>query len=163
MAQHLSRAKQRSPRGRRSEALRVIPGERVPILLKPVLIGEILVAYLRVRQRMSTADIRDVVSSIRALPATRPTNLEPGSLEARLVAGRLANAVGRTLRVLPTDSRCLIQSLVLTRLLSDRAIPSTIVIGAHSRPDFAAHAWVEHLGRPVQRPDAFNESRLFEI
>jgi len=141
----------------------VIPGERVPVLLKPVLIAEILLAYLRVRRRMSTADIRDVVSFIRALPATRPTNFEPGSLEARLVARRLANAVRRTLMVLPTDSRCLVQSLVLTWLLSARAIPSTLVIGAHSRPNFAAHAWVEHCGRPVLRPSGFNESRLLEI
>lgn len=144
-------------------ALRVIPGERVPPPLKLALAAEIVGIYARARWRMTRADIRDVVASIRDRPPVRPAGVQPGSLDARLVAARLANAVNRTLRVLPTDSRCLVQALTLSRLLSARGIPSTIVIGAHSRPDFAAHAWVEHLGMPVQPPEDFSEARLLEI
>jgi hypothetical protein len=71
------------------------------------------------------------------------------SLVEHDVARRLGRAVGKTLRLLPTDSRCLIRSLVLTRLLARRAIPNTIVIGVRKAPDFQAHAWVEHEGRPI--------------
>jgi hypothetical protein len=57
----------------------------------------------------------------------------------------------------------LVQSLVLSRLLTARAISSTLVIAAHAQPDFAAHAWLEHEGRPVLPPQGFNESKLVEI
>jgi transglutaminase superfamily protein len=143
--------------------MRVIPGERVPPRLKLVLAAEILGIYARVRYRMQRADIRDVVMSIRSRPPVRPAELEEGSLAARVVAARLANAVGRTLRVLPTDSRCLVQALTLSWLLSARGISSRLVIGAHSRPEFAAHAWVEHHGMAVLPPEDFDESRLLEI
>lgn len=79
------------------------------------------------------------------------------------MALRLGNAVDRTLSVLPTDSRCLVQSLVLTRLLSARGVPSTLVIGAHSTAQFEAHAWVEYQGRPVLPPGEFLNSRLLEL
>ena len=67
--------------------------------------------------------------------------------DSDVTAARLGYAVARTLRTLPTDSRCLVQALVLYRLLSERGIHSTLVIGARSQPEFAAHAWVEHAGR----------------
>lgn len=146
-----------------SPALHVIPGERLPARMKVVLVLEILLVYVRMRSRMRRDDIRAVVRAIRARPPSRPAGLEPGSHEARLVAIRLSNAVNRTLRILPTDSRCLVQSLVVSWLLSARAIPSTLVIGAHSKPNFAAHAWVEHEGCPVLPPQDFYESRLVEI
>lgn len=69
----------------------------------------------------------------------------------------------RTLRLLPTDSRCLAQSLVLLRMLSDRGIPATFIIGAHSRPEFEAHAWIEYAGAPVLPTLGFEESRLLEL
>lgn len=140
-----------------------IPGERVSPALKIVLAAEILAAYVVARWRMSRRDIRDVVSASRARWGARPAAWEPGSREEWLVAHRLGNAVGRTLRILPTDSRCLVQALVLSRLLSARGISSTLVIGAHSRPDFAAHAWVEHDGHPVLPQQGFHESRLLEL
>jgi hypothetical protein len=135
----------------------------VPGRLKLVLAAEILGVYARTRWRMPRTDLRELVASIRDRPPVRPVELEPGSLDVRLVAARLANAVDRTLRPLPTDSRCLVQALVLSSVLSSRAIASTLVIGAHSQPKFAAHAWLEHLGMPIQPPEDFNESRLLEI
>ena len=80
-----------------------------------------------------------------------------------MTAARLANAVTRTLRALPTDTRCLSQSLVLLWLLSRRAIPSTLVIGAQTTPEFEAHAWIEHAGRPLLSPGGFVDGRLAEI
>ena len=128
-----------------------------------VLAAEILSVYLRVRWLMWRQDIRSIVSTIRVSPAAQPARFEPGSLEARLVAVRLGTAVRRTLSVLPTDSRCLVQSLVLSRLLSARAISSTLVIGARPEQRFAAHAWVEHEGEPVLPPHGFDELRLVEM
>jgi hypothetical protein len=78
-----------------------------------------------------------------------------------LVALRLGRVVGRTLKLLPTDSRCLIQSLVLTRMLAKRSIASTLVIGVRKDPAFEAHAWVEHEGQPVLPPGRF--TRLMEL
>jgi hypothetical protein len=143
--------------------LRVAPEGSVPRRLKVVLAAEILSIYLRVRWLMRRQDIRSIVSAIRAHSAARPAGVEPGSLEAQLLAVRLGVAVRRTLGVLPTDSRCLAQSLVLSRLLSARAISSTLVIGARSEPQFSAHAWVEHEGQPVSPPQGFDELRLVEM
>lgn len=109
---------------------------------------------------MPRHDIRDVVAATRAGPAASPA--APGP-DAALVAARLGYAVSKTLRVLPTDSRCLVQALVLTRLLSIRGISSRLVIGARSQPDFAAHAWVEHAGQPVLPAAEYGDSRLIEL
>jgi len=61
----------------------------------------------------------------------------------------LSRAVTRTLALLPGDTRCLMQALVLTGLLARRGIPAKLVIGARTTPRFFAHAWVEHAGQPV--------------
>jgi hypothetical protein len=149
--------------GRLRAALCVIPGERVSPPLKVLLAAEILVAYIRVRWWLPRRDIRPIVADIRSRAPVRPARVEPGSDDARVVGARLANAVARTLWVLPTDSRCLSQALVLSQLLVARQIDSTLVIGARSNPDFAAHAWVEHRGVWLLPPEGFLESRLLEI
>jgi Transglutaminase-like superfamily len=144
--------------------LRIIPRGPLSPVLKFVLAGEIAASYVSTRRlRTGSVGVREIVRSIRSRPPIRAAAVEPGSLEARLVAARLGNAVHRTLRVLPGDPSCLIQSLVLSQLLSARAMPSTLVIGAHSRPDFAAHAWVEYEGRSVLPSLGFDESRLLEL
>jgi hypothetical protein len=142
---------------------RVPAAGSVPRGAKALLGLEIVSVYVRVRWLMWRGDIRAVLSRIRAHPAAAPATFEPGSLEARLVAVRLGGAVRQTLSILPTDSRCLVQSLVLSRLLSARAIQSTLVIGARPEPEFVAHAWVEHEGQPVLPPRGFGELRLVEM
>jgi Transglutaminase-like superfamily len=129
--------------------------------LKAALIAEILAAYVTARRRMSHGEIRDVVRAARAGLATagRPQ----AGADEELVAARLGYAVAKTLRVLPTDSRCLVQALVLSEMLSSRGIPSTLVIGAHSQPAFEAHAWVEYAGCPVLATEGFQNSRLVEL
>jgi hypothetical protein len=144
-------------------ALRVVPGERLSAPAKLALIAEILITYTRIRPRLLRQNFRQLALEVRSQPPARRTGLERGSLEARIVASRLGNAVYRTLRLLPTDSPCLTQALVLSSLLAARAIDGTVVIGAHSSPEFEAHAWVECQGRPLLPPLEFYESRLREL
>jgi hypothetical protein len=108
---------------------------------KTLLTGEILGTYLRVRRLMVRGELPDVVAAIRADEATRGN----GSMPA-LNHWRLADAAVRVLRLLPTDSRCLMRSLVLLALLQRRGVTTTLVIGVKTDPAFAAHAWVERDG-----------------
>lgn len=133
--------------------------------LKAALMAEILASYAVARRMMSRYDIRDVVRATRTrLDAGRqPGSAPPASEAVTLTAIRLGYAVTRTLRALPTDSRCLVQALVLSRLLSERGIPSTLIIGARTQPEFAAHAWIELGGQPVLSTEGFDEARLVEL
>jgi hypothetical protein len=142
---------------------RPVPNRRTDTVSKALLIAEILGAYVVTRWRMSRIDVRGVLAAARrpsAIPR-RAQKLSPR--EAWEVGVRLGRAVDRTLTVLPTDSRCLVQSLVLSRLLATRDIPTTLVIGAHPKPKFEAHAWVEYHGRAVLPPLGFQEFRLLEL
>ncbi len=144
--------------------LRATPeGQGVTSLQKLLLITEILATYVITRWTMPRGDIRDVVSASRARLADAPTERAQQTGASEQIAAHLGRAVDRTLRILPTDSRCLVQSLVLLRLLSARGISSTLIIGAHSRPDFAAHAWIEFAGFPVLPDQGFHDSRLLEL
>lgn len=131
--------------------------------VKLALVAEILAAYVRARRLMPRHDIRDVVAATRAASPAPAGGAQPDSPETALVAARLGYAVMKTLRALPTDSRCLVQALVLTRLLAARGISGRLVIGARSRPQFAAHAWVEHAGEPVLPAAEYAQSRLIEL
>lgn len=74
---------------------------------------------------------------------------------------RLGSAVERTLRLMPADSRCLVRSLVLVRMLARRGISGRMVLGVRTEPSFEAHAWVEHAGRALLATGDY--SRLVEI
>jgi hypothetical protein len=78
-------------------------------------------------------------------------------------ARRLGRAVARMLSYLPGDTRCLVRSLVLTRLLARRGMQATLVIGVRAEPEFAAHAWVEHDSQPVLDPGEESYGRLVEL
>jgi len=123
---------------------------------------EILAAYALARRELRRAPISDVLASLRtpsrAAPPTAPAG--PHTLQE---ARRLGRAATRLLALLPGDTRCLVRSLVLTRLLAARGIPATLVIGARSQPEFLAHAWVEHGGEPVLAPGDDSFGRLVEL
>lgn len=68
---------------------------------------------------------------------------------ATLAALRLGAIVQRLLGALPFDSRCLIRSLVLTRMLTRRGVGSIFVVGVRAKPHFLAHAWLERDGVPL--------------
>ncbi len=130
------------------------------------LTAEVLSTYCCVRWWLWRHDVREVVQRLRA---SRPAAAEPSDPErlasvAEYESGlRLGRAVARTLRLLPTDGRCLMRSLVLTGLLARREISSTLVIGVRPEPEFTAHAWVEHDGRPLLVPGEFEYGRLAEM
>ena len=69
----------------------------------------------------------------------------------------------RTLSPLPADSRCLVRSLVLVRLLARRGLPATLVLGASNTDGFEAHAWVEQDGRAVLPTGGGRFERLAEL
>ena len=123
------------------------------------LAAEILFSYARIRWLLRSSDLPVTVERVRG----DSKDLYRDGADDEAAALRLARAVARTMKPVPTDSRCLMRSLVLTALLSARGIPSTLVIGTRTLPDFAAHAWVEVGGHPVL-PDGSGEyGRLLEI
>lgn len=100
---------------------------------------EILTTYILVRWWLLRLDFPAAVEAARSVPAAPMARPE----DATSVAVRLGNAVQSTLQLLPLDARCLIRSLVLTRMLARRGIVSTLILGVRAKPEFAAHAWVE--------------------
>jgi hypothetical protein len=104
---------------------------------------EILAAYPRALRLVRGNDLRAMVEAARDVEPV--PHREPPELE-HVLAIRLGVAVQRTLKPVPTDSRCLVRSVVLSRLLARRQIESRLVIGVKTDQEFAAHAWVEHDG-----------------
>jgi len=124
------------------------------------LASEIVIAYAYARRELRRAPIDSVLGSLRS---DSPRGGEPPAAETLAQARRLGRAVARVLAVLPGDTRCLVRSLVLTRMLAERGIDTKLVIGTRSEPDFLAHAWVEHRGEPVLSPGDGSFARLAEL
>lgn len=122
---------------------------------KTALATEILFAYARVRLLLRRADLPRTLERVRAVESTDATT---GATDERL-----ARAVHRTLGRLPADSRCLMQSLVLTRLLARRGRQSTLVIGVSPKGVFSAHAWVERDGVALLPAHELGFGRLAEL
>lgn len=102
--------------------------------------AEVARTYVRIRRHVGDRDLRNVLSAVRDAPlASAP---QPPA-DTTPVAARLARATRRTLRLLPGDTRCLSQSLVLSALLARRGVASRLVIGVAPGEQFGAHAWVE--------------------
>ncbi|MEX2196013.1 MAG: lasso peptide biosynthesis B2 protein [Thermoleophilaceae bacterium] len=135
------------------------PGRLSP-LRKLRLGAEALAAYARVRRALRGSDLPTAVGRLRgqAAPPQRPPD------DRAYAAGlRLARASSRTITLLPTDSRCLMRSLVLTAMLARRDVAGTVVIGVSPGEEFGAHAWVELGGRPLLPPDEATYGRLVEL
>jgi Transglutaminase-like superfamily len=128
---------------------------------KAALVLEILVAYARVRWSLGRAGLPATLAAART---SRPDHAARPSLPGETVLGaRLGRAVVRTLRLLPTDSRCLMRSLVLTSLLARRGLESAVVIGVVVDPEFAAHAWVERGDVPLLPTEGSGYARLVRL
>jgi transglutaminase superfamily protein len=76
---------------------------------------------------------------------------------------RLVAASVRVLERLPTDSRCLMRSLVVVGLLARRGVETRIIIGVDVRSGFAAHAWVEREGVALLPAGTFDSGRLTSL
>lgn len=118
--------------------------KRMPADLRLRVALEIVTTYARVRLRMLRGDVRHVVDGLRtgAVDAHDP-------YEAYKIGRRLGQPVRRTLDPLPWDSRCLMRSLVLLRMLARRGVVCRLVIGVRPGETFEAHAWIEHDGHPL--------------
>jgi hypothetical protein len=120
---------------------------RLSPLERTRLAAEILTSYVAVRRALRRAPI---VAAVALLRRESHTGVPAAAGAERLKEARdLAHAVTRALPLIPADTRCLMQALVLTRLLARREISAKLVIGARTAPGFFAHAWVEHAGHPV--------------
>lgn len=122
---------------------------------KLALATEIVVTYAHVRWLLWRQDLPRTLERVRAVESTDATT--------RATDERLARAVHRTLGRLPADSRCLMQSLVLTRLLARRGRQSTLVIGVSPKGVFSAHAWVERDGVALLPAHEREYGRLAEL
>jgi hypothetical protein len=126
------------------------------------LAAEILAAYGQVRWALRRDDLPSVVARLRApRRAARPRPLPNAAGDGR----RLGTAVVKTLERLPADSRCLMRSLVLLRLLARRGVAGSLVIAVRPSEQLtlAAHAWVEVDGHPVLVPAARDQGRLVTL
>lgn len=81
-----------------------------------------------------------VVRSVAACGSRPPVGLD----EVQRVAGRVATVAA----FFPARALCLEQSLALYCVLRRRGISATLRLGVHPAP-FAAHAWVEYGGVPI--------------
>ncbi|HTD07903.1 MAG TPA: lasso peptide biosynthesis B2 protein [Solirubrobacteraceae bacterium] len=150
------------PHGAPATRVAVVGGtrlERLSHTARARLAVEILAAYAQSRRALRRAPIETVVASLRSRSPSAATPAAQSLAEAR----RLGRAVTRLLAHLPGDTRCLVRSLVLTRLLANRGIQAKLVIGARTTPTFLAHAWVEHDGHPVLDPGDEPFGRLVEL
>ena len=118
--------------------------KRMPADLRLRVAFEIVATYARVRVRMLRGDVREVVDALRhdAVDLHDP-------YDAYRIGRRLGQPVRRTLDPLPWDSRCLMRSLVLLRMLARRGVVCRLVIGVRPGETLEAHAWIEHDGHPL--------------
>jgi hypothetical protein len=80
-----------------------------------------------------------------------------------IAAGRRLSAINASvLGHLPGDSRCLIRSLVLLRLLCARGVAAKLVLAVR-RESEEAHAWVEVAGIAVSAPAGTEFVRMSEF
>lgn len=134
-------------------------GKRLPRSQKLAQAAEIVSTYVRARWLLSRRDLPDAIGMLRG----GRQHVQPTDGDLLLTGIRLGRRIGRTLGLLPMDSRCLVRSCVLTSLLARRGIGSTLVIGVKVDPGFKAHAWVECSGVPLLDPGTGDYSRLVEL
>jgi hypothetical protein len=132
---------------------------RLSVGAKIRLLAEIVRTYVSTRRMVSRTDLRTVLRTSRE-GAPEQDSLDP---HTRLESFRLGAAVARVLGPPPLRSRCLMQSLVLTRVLARRGVASKLIIGVRPGEDFGAHAWVEVAGRPLLPPGGTEFERLVEL
>ena len=125
---------------------------------KAVLGFEIVVAYSRARWLLWRTDLPTTVTGLRTTSFRHA-----GTAQTHRAGLRLGRAIAKTLRHVPFDSRCLMRSLVLTTLLAQRGIESSLVIAVTPEDGFRAHAWVEIDGEPLLDPAGPPFSRMVEM
>jgi Transglutaminase-like superfamily len=120
---------------------------------------EIVAAYGHARWALRRGTLAEAVAALRG---SEPAARYPDG-DQLLTGIRLGRSVSRALGALPADSRCLVRSLTLTRLLASRGIQSSLVLGVRTEPRFEAHAWVECAGVALLPPADDTYGRLVEL
>ena len=124
------------------------------------LVVEVFAIYGRARRELRSGNLETTLAALRE---RRREPVDPAT-DRRRLGLRLGRATVRTLTPLPTDSRCLMRSLVLTGLLARRDIDVKLVLAVHpGEKEFAAHAWVEFEGQPLLEPGIDPFERLVEL
>jgi hypothetical protein len=131
---------------------------RLGPLARARLFAEILRTYVTVRRLLRHRTLPETVAVLRC-----GTTVAPSSAASLALGRHLAWATVRTITLLPTDSRCLMRSLVLTRVMARRGMSSELVLSAAPGPDFEAHAWVEHAGEPLLVPGGGEHQPLVRL
>lgn len=127
---------------------------------RALLAAEILETYVAVRWLLRRHTLPETIAELRAGAQSGDSAHDEGE---RALGRHLAWATVRTITLLPADSRCLMRSLVLTRVLARRGLPSTLVLSAAPAPRFEAHAWVEHAGEPLLLPAGADHQQLVRL
>ena len=119
--------------------------DRLSMAQKLHLAGRIWLYFLHVSIQVRREPLPAFVSRLATVDGASPRRRRP--------ARTLARAVDRSLRLGRHRPRCLINALVLFRLLRAQGDPAVLVIGLPEAPtDERAHAWVELDGRDVGPP-----------
>ena len=127
---------------------------------KALLALEVIRAYIQARLLLRRGTLPAALEQLRATDAVEHSETRREDLIEGI---RLGQVVGRVLRPLPTETRCLARSLVLTRLLARRGVGSKLVIGVRPGETFGAHAWVEADGQPLLPGGGLEFERLVEL
>jgi len=115
---------------------------------------EVVLIYVQARWMLPRLELKEVLRRLRQ--PTRFVTPLPRGLTADEQGIKLGRAVVRTLALAPTDTRCLVRSVVLSALLARRSIPSTLVVGVKTDPHFRAHAWVEGESRDLLSREGYS-------
>ena len=92
---------------------------------------------------------------MRGMQGVRITTPVRQSIQSHpsLTAAQVARLVAAAARWSPWRTPCMVRSLVLQRLLARRGIASELRFGVRKAGgQLEAHAWVEHLGKPLAEP-----------
>jgi hypothetical protein len=138
-------------------------------LLQQVALGLTIVIWaLRSRWALRRGGIVGAVASARRAAPRQDRARSDSRSDAEQVGSdvatgkQLSSIVALVLGHMPGDTRCLVRSLVLLRLLSEQGVAGQLVLAVR-RESAEAHAWVEVEGAPVSTPAGDEFVRLSEL
>ena len=118
---------------------------RLSLLGKVRLAARVWLRFARVRRAVDREPLPAFVSELGGTGRSSPRSAH--------APATLSTAVHRSLRIGRRRPRCLINALVLFRLLREQGEAAELVIGLpEAARDHRAHAWVELAGRDVGPP-----------
>ncbi len=137
--------------------------DQLRLMAKARLGVEILLVYARIRAAFRNGTLPDLVERLRAPSRNWLVRGPLGDVDHE--GKKLGDVVVRVLDPLPFDSRCLMRSLVLLRLLERRGAHSELVIAVQKGGtlELEAHAWIELKGRPLLTPALDGYSHLVTL